>query len=133
MAMISGGDMQELTLSNPNVGQKQIYGLKGESSTYNLGGYTNTNTVDGGRRLVSAKTLDAGSIECVVSDDMADAQEYEFCQACSDSTTETTVTFTNANGITYGGTGQFEGQISLSADKCSFNFKMLFGAGISKI
>ena len=126
--------MVELTLSNPDAGTKAIYGLKGEDSTYMLGGYTNTNTMDGAKRLVSTKELTPGSIEVTVSNNMGDPvqPEFEFVQACANSLNETVATFATVNGIVYQGSGQIEGDLSMSGKDSKFTFKMLFGAGIQQ-
>ncbi len=79
--MVSGGDMVEITWSNPNLGSGQFFGLCGEDSTYTPAGYQNTSNVDGGRRLIVSKQWMPGSITVVISNDMGTAQdEYETVQ-----------------------------------------------------
>lgn len=125
MAVISGGDMLELTLSNADAGSKHIYGLKGEESTYTLQGFANDIVIDGGGRLVVDKELTPGSIECTVSNDMGNATaEFEFVQACCNSVNVVTATFALSNGMIYSGGGAIQGQPELNGKKSKFTFKM---------
>lgn len=129
---ISGGIVRELMLSNPDVGTKYLYGVEGESNTYELGGLVNKAdpAVNGNFQLMVEKQLVAGKMETTVSNDEAlDVSEFEFVMACAASLKDTVAVFTNTNGVRYSGTVAIVDTPSLDATKSRFVLKLASGQG----
>jgi len=132
---ISGGIVRELSLNNPDVGQKYFYGVEGESNTYELGGLVNADdpAVNGNFQLMVEKKLTAGKLELTVSSDMSeDTPALEFAMACAASLKDTTATFANTNGEVYSGVVAIVSTPSLDATKSRFVLKLACGPGFVK-
>lgn len=130
-----GGLLVDLKIINPDAGSFTFYGVKGEESTYILGGYENEDNgaVDASGALMITKDIKTGSIEGTFSNNMgATMPALEFAQAVQNSLNESTVVFTNVNGVPYGGTGTIVGEVSLNAYKNTISFKMRSGLGFTK-
>jgi hypothetical protein len=135
MAALNGGDLQELSINNPDAGLMVYGGLNGEDSSYILGGYQNEDNgaVDGFGRLILSKKRVVGSLEAVVSNDMGSASpEFEHAQAVQNSLQESVITFANSNGEVYSGTGTIVGEVKLSGKTSTFSFKLVSGLGFTK-
>ena len=130
-----GGLLTDLKITNPDAGSFTFYGMKGEDSTYILGGFENEDNgaVDGSGALVITKDIKIGWIQGTFSNNMgATMPALEFAQAVQNSLNESTIVFTNINGVTYGGSGTIVGEVSLNANKNTISFKCRSGLGFTK-
>lgn len=131
---VNGGVMKELIISHPTAGNMTFSGIKGEDSTYILGGYTKENTVAADGTLISNMQPQVGSFKCTTYSDMSKTvPQFEYLQSIMNSTEEATVSFANANGFSYGGKGTIEGTPELSGNNMSVQFEFVSGAGFTKI
>lgn len=131
---VNGGILRELIISHPTAGNKTFYGIKGEDSTYILGGYTKENTVAANGALISNMQPQQGSFKCTTYSDMSETvPAFEYLQSIMNDPQEATVSFTNANGISYGGSGTIEGTPELSGNNMSVQFEFVSGAGFTQI
>ena len=126
--IINGGFLKELQISHPEAGLKVFYGIKDEDSTYVLAGYTSDNIADGGGNIVRNMQPELSYVECTCSNDMAETlSAFEFLQICRNSLLPLTATFTGVNQITYSGSGVLDGQVMLSGNKSTMQFKIVSG------
>lgn len=124
------GGIVACSISNPDVGTKFFNGIKDEDTMYELGGYTNENTVDAAFTLVTNMQPKAGSMEMTCSNDPTNSlPEFEFLQGCMNSINESTIRFSCIGGWNYAGSGRVEGNPQLSGNKLTIQFKVVSGAG----
>jgi hypothetical protein len=132
--MVSGL-LVDMKIVNPDAGAFTFYGVKGETSTYILGGYENEDNkaMDASGALLITKDIKPGSIEGVFSNNMTSSgSAFEFAQAVQNSLNESTITFSNVNEVVYGGSGTIVGEISLDAYKGTISIKCVSGLGFTK-
>ena len=130
-----GGQLLTLTINNPDAGLFTFYGMKGEESTYILGGLENDDNeaVDASGELVLTKDLKQGSCEGTFSNNMgATMPALEFSQLVQNSLNLSIITFTNVNQVTYSGKGTIVGKVSLNAYKNTISFKVVSGLGFTQ-
>ena len=121
---ISGGVITEFTMSHPTAGTKVFAGIKDGACTYTIPGYMNENSVDGQGRIVSSKQPKLGGLDIVTSNDAsAETPEFEYLQACMNSTEMFTCVVANAGGFVYQGQGLIGGDVEMDGDKATVHFK----------
>lgn len=131
---VYGGDITELSWSNPDVGSGFFFPVAGESNTLDIGGFTNDDdgALDGAGRLIVNKKRMPGMFEIVVASDMQTTQEYETAKALAQSFNDTVFTIGYSNGIVYKGNGVVVGQPVLATDKSTFSLKVNSGLGFTQ-
>lgn len=133
--MVSGGDILEISWSNPN-GTGFFFPVAGEDSTYDLGGFRSDDTgaIDGAGRYINQLNQKPWMFSVTASNDMtADVPEFEAANNIASFAGDTTFAFTCVNGITYTGVGTVVGDIQLNGNKSTFTFKAQGGGGMKKI
>lgn len=129
--MAVGGVIQ-CSISNPDAGTKFFNQIKDDDSTYELGGYTQESVPDAAGTLITNMQPKVGSMEMTSSNDPNNAMpEFEFLQACMNSTSESTIRFACVGNWTYAGSGRIEGNPQLSGTKLTVQFKVVSGQGFS--
>ena len=131
MAAVVGGDLREIRISHPTVGDFVLYPKSNESATRDLGGFRNTddaNMIDGGGRMIMIKNQVRWSLETMITDDMNTARDLEKLVDFAASTVEGNITFTWLNGVTEGGTGMVVGDIQSDTNTAALTVKFA-GAG----
>ena len=135
MAVI-GGDLLEITYNNPDVGSGVLYCKSGEDSTFDPGGFRNSddaNNIDGGGRMIVQKNRVQWSLEAVVTWDMNVAREDENLRAITQSVNETEWTMTHVNGTVFRGTGTIVGDIQPNGNTAQITLKIAGGGVLERI
>ena len=136
--MPSGGDITEVTWNHPVLGTGRFFPKAGEDSTYNLCGYKtdySDTQIDGSSAFINSMQQRPWSFEVVCAWDMINPnrQELESMVAMSGSTQLANWTFTNINGITYGGNGKIVSDIQGSGKDCTISLKVMGGGILQQI
>ena len=129
-----GGDIIEVTFNSPdgNVGSGVFFAKAAEDSTFNLGGFRNSdddNMIDGSGKAIYQKNRSRWSFEFITSWDMNTAEEMEKLVALSNSNLEATFTIAHTNGTIYQGTGTVVGDLKGNGNTAQIPVK-LSGGGI---
>lgn len=129
MPVVSGGDITEISWSNPSLGAGFFYPIAGEDSELDLGGFKNDDNgvVDGAGRLINSKNRKAWMFSVPVANDPVNTQEFEAATAIAASLEETTWTFSMISGAVYTGVGTIQGEIKLNGNKATFQLKVVGG------
>lgn len=129
MAQVSGGDITEVTYSNPVVPTGRIFAISGEDSDFDLGGFRNDDggAVDGAGRFIIQKNRKPWMFNCTFSNDMGGANEFEAMNALQASNAETTFTISLVNGVSYRGSGAVVGELKLNGNKSTFELNIMGG------
>jgi hypothetical protein len=135
MALVTGGDIKEISWSNSLLGAGFFMPVAGSDSTYDLGGYRGNDqaVLDGGGRLINQLNLKPWMFQVEVSNDMGDTKEFETASAIAASTAETTWTFSHINGFVYKGVGVIQGDLQLNGNKSTFTLKVTGGGVLQQI
>jgi hypothetical protein len=139
--MPSGGDLKEFTWNNGVVGSGRCFSKEGETHSIVLGGLmTNDDdaNLDSGGNFINEMSAIPWSYEAtMVFDEMnSNRMEIETLQAIINSQangTQTTMTFTNRNNITYTGVGMLVGKIQGDRQKSTFSFKAMGGGILQQV
>lgn len=134
MAVVNGGDVVEMVISNDDAGTARLFGVAGEDSTFIKGGLKNEDNgaMDGGGRLLISKNRKPGSVEATFSSNMAaSVPEFDFVQRVQASLKESVITVQLANDETWSGRGVVVGEPQLSGNKSTFTLKIVSGAGFN--
>jgi hypothetical protein len=120
-----GGDITEVTFSNPDAGSGTLQILAGETNTFDLGGIRNEVLVTGSGQQVTKKTQAPWMVEVTVDWDSNTREDMELLNAVAAATSATDWTFTSINGTVYSGVGTIDGDIQgdLSAPTISLSVK----------
>jgi hypothetical protein len=120
-----GGDITEVTFSNPDAGSGTLQILAGETNTFDLGGLRNEVGVTGSGQQVTKKTQAPWMVEVTVDWDSNTREDMELLNAVAAATSATDWTFTSINGTVYSGVGTIDGDIQgdLSAPTISLSVK----------
>ena len=120
-----GGDITEVTFSNPDAGSGTLQILAGETNTFDLGGIRNEVLVTGSGQQVTKKTQAPWMVEVTVDWDSNTREDLELLNAVSAATSATDWTFTSINGTVYSGVGTIDGDLQgdLSAPTISLSVK----------
>lgn len=132
MAAVVAGDMREIGVTHPTVGNFSLFPKSNESSTRDNGGYRNTddaNMVDGSGAMIMKKNQVTWSVEAMISNDMNTRKDMEKLAQLADSPIEADFTFSYKNGITLGGTGTIVGDIQDNTNEGTMTVKFA-GGGI---
>lgn len=134
MAIISGGDITEISWSNPDLGSGFFFPVAGEDSTYDLGGIraNDDGILDGAGRLINSMNRKPWMFSVLVANDMVNNNEFEAASAIAQSTVDTTWAFTNINGVTYQAQGTIQGTVELNGNKSTFTLKVVGGGNLVK-
>ncbi len=108
----TGGDIIEISYSNPNVGSGTLYIKSGETSKFDLGGLRNEVAVDGAGQTINKKTRAPWTVEVSVAWDMNTRQDMEKLVSVAADLEESTWDITHINGSVYSGSGMIEGDLS---------------------
>lgn len=129
------GNLTEISVSHPDVGDAVFFVTPGTDSNYNLGGLTSEDTeegVDSGGRTILKKTFKRWSFETSISWDQT-TDELGILQSLSDSTVEGIYTFTHINGTVYKGKGSVVGPIVGNGMSATIPIKFAGGGSLEKI
>jgi hypothetical protein len=120
-----GGDITEVTFSNPDAGSGTLQILAGETNTFDLGGIRNEVLVTGSGQQVTKKTQAPWMVEVTVDWDSNTREDMELLNAVAAATSPTDWTFTSINGTVYSGVGTIDGDLQgdLSAPTISLTVK----------
>jgi hypothetical protein len=120
-----GGDITEVTFSNPDAGSGTLQILAGETNTFDLGGIRNEVLVTGSGQQVTKKTQAPWMVEVTVDWDSNNREDLELLNAVAAATSATDWTFTSINGTVYSGVGTIDGDLQgdLSAPTISLSVK----------
>jgi hypothetical protein len=120
-----GGDITEVTFSNPDAGSGTLQILAGETNTFDLGGLRNEVNVTGSGQQVTKKTQAPWMVEVTVDWDSNTREDMELLNAVAAATSPTDWTFTSINGTVYSGVGTIDGDLQgdLSAPTISLSVK----------
>jgi hypothetical protein len=120
-----GGDITEVTFSNPDAGSGTLQVLAGETNTFDLGGIRNEVLVTGSGQQVTKKTQAPWMVEVTVDWDSNTREDMELLNAVAAATSATDWTFTSINGTVYSGVGTIDGDLQgdLSAPTISLSVK----------
>lgn len=134
--MAIGGDVIEVRVNHPTLGARTLYPKAAEDNTYDRGGYRNTddeNMIDGSGTMIISKNLKRGFLEVVLSNDQNNREDEAFCVDLAESTELAEITFANANGTVYAGTGTPVGDIQPNLNAATFSIKFGFQGKLTKI
>lgn len=134
--MAVGGDIIEITYNHPTLGSGVIYPKAAEDSTYDLGGFRSAdeaNGVDGGGNMIDQLNRARWSFEVLITMDMVTAETLEAITGMAGSTELAEWTFTNINGIVYGGNGKPVGDIQMNGNASTGTLKVSGGGALSKV
>jgi len=128
-ASTTGGDLKEIRLNNPDVGQVYLYSKAGESHTINLAGFVtedDSKNIDSSGTLLNLKTIKSGSYEATIvnAENNPNRMELQKLQGLSNSFNDTTFSATGINGVIYTGVGIVVGELSNDRSKATIAFKM---------
>jgi len=120
-----GGDITEVTFSNPDAGSGTLQILAGETNSFDLGGIRNEVLVTGSGQSVTKKTQAPWMVEVTVDWDSNTREDMELLNAVAAALTPTDWTFTSINGTVYSGVGTIDGDLQgdLSAPTISLTVK----------
>lgn len=130
MSLAIGGDISEISFSNPEVGTGFFYPMSGEEHSLDKGGFRSEDNkaIDGSGRLIQSMKRAVGTLE-VVASNSTETGDYDNACAIAASTAETTWTIAMLNGDVWKGTGVIQGDIKLNTYKTNFTLTVVSGAG----
>lgn len=135
MAVI-GGDILEITFSNPVVGSGRFFAKAAEGSTFNLGGFRvndDNNSTDGGGRNIKQMSAVRCSFEVLVSwDGNVDNELQKLCDLAKEPQ-ETDWTISHINGTVWGMKGSPVGDLDGAGLEATFTLKIAGGGVLKKI
>lgn len=133
--MAIGGDIIEVTVNHPTLGNRVFFPKANESNTYDTGGIRtedDADSIDGGGNPIYKMNRKNGMFEVVLANDMNTREDLEFCVQLAESTEAADWTFTVINGVVYGGSGKPVGDLKGNINDATFPLKVL-GAKFKKI
>lgn len=124
--MALGGDIVELTSSNPDLGTFVYRVQVGQDNTYDTGGYVtndDANQKTGAGEAIWQLNGKMGALNVTVVNDMTRKVAERIRQEIS-SLKDTTYTFSVVNGISYRGTGRIVGDITPNVNNSTIPIKV---------
>jgi len=120
-----GGDITEITLSNPDAGSATFQVLAGETNTFDLGGIRNEVKTTGSGQMVTVKTNVPWMVEVTLDWDSNTREDMELVNDFAASSRPTDCTITSINGTVYSGVGTVDGDVQgdLSGPTLPLNLK----------
>jgi hypothetical protein len=128
-----GGDITEITFSNPDAGSGTLQVLAGETSTFDLGGIRNEVLVTGSGQQVTKKTQAPWMVEVTLDWDSNTREDLEKLNAVAAATSPTDWTFTSINGTVYSGTGTIDGDLQGDLSAPTIGITVKGGGKLTKI
>lgn len=131
-----GGDIIEIRVSHPELGDYVFFPKSGEAFTLDTGGFmTNDddNGIAGDGSIIATKTRKRWSVEGVVRWDMNLSNDLVFYRALEESTIEADYTMSAVNKTVWGGKGFPVGGNSGDMGAATFTLKVSGGGRCTKI
>lgn len=134
--MPTAGDIEELKLTHPTIGEAVFYAKVNEDSTHDPGGYRSeddASMLDTGGRMIDKMNKVRWSIEITATWDMNDQEELEKAVQMAASPVLTTCRWTHVSGATYKGKGKPVGDLQGNLNAATFTLKCAGGGVVEKI
>ena len=106
-----GGDIEEITISHPDVGKRSFAVEKGGDNTLDLGGYVKEIEMNGNGTARAVQERKPWMIENIALNVEADNKDLEFLQDVQDSPNDAEFTISYVVGDVYRGTGTLTGDL----------------------
>ena len=134
--MFQGGDIDEITYSNPDAGTGVFSPKGGEAFTFDTGGFTvndDAQGIAGNGQAIYTKSRKRWSIEGPIAWDMFVIDELDVLQQLQASNNETQFTVTLVNGVTYSGKGFVVGEPQGDSLAATIGIKISGGGKMKKL
>lgn len=131
-----GGDIIEVVISHPTLGDFRFSPKANEAFTYDPGGIRNNddkNGVTGNGQMISQKNRVRWSIEGPVAVDLISDNELSALPALAASPDASVVTTTHISGDIRKGTGEYVGDIEVDTNTAQLKMKLSGGGELEKI
>lgn len=134
MALIAGGDIHEVSISNPDVGTVFYSPMSGESNEINFGGIQSEDNkaVTASGTLVNSFKRVPGMTEIVVASNESGNEEYQKTVLIAASTKESIMTIAMVTGVVYKASGVVQGELKLDVYKSTFTLPFVSGLGFKQ-
>lgn len=124
-----GGDILELRVKHPELGEHSFFPKSNEGNTFDFGGVrTNddANQITGSREMIVQKNVVRGMLEVVVANDMNTREDATFAAALAESSTPGNYVLSMINGTIWGFDGHVVGDIQPDLNAATFTLKLAF-------
>src|SRR5688572_23168125 len=131
-----GGDTLEVTVSHPTLGTIVFQAKAAEDNTFDHGGLRvadEDNGVTGSGTMIASMSRQRWKVPVLIAADMNVDLDVEAANQIAASTSESTISISNANGSVYKGKGRIVGAIVLNTLKSTCPLTFAGGGLLEKI
>lgn len=131
-----GGDIIEITVNHPTLGEATFYPVADEDFTFDPGGKRtedDQSAIDGGGRPIRKITQKRWKISGPISWDMNGADEVAFLSDLAANPVEGNWTVAHINGVIWGGKGSPVGDFEANTTAATFTLNVSGGGVMRKI